>query len=130
MAASATSSRLGLTPPCISCAAASSRALRVRRFWFERPAASSISGLRQLLEDRGQVQPDVLALHASVGGILHHVQQAELERPAAAFEPERSAYGATLPLRFVDQEVFAVQPPERREPAVGQVREQRLVERP
>ena len=67
---------------------------------------------------------------SAVLGELDHVQQAELERPAPALEAEGAADRPAAPDQFVDQEALAVEPPEAGDLALGQIGEQRLVERP
>src|ERR1700754_2188637 len=58
------------------------------------------------------------------------MQQPEFERTPSAFEAERSARGLAAPERFINDEPITVKAPQALNPALGQVREKRLVERP
>src|SRR6476646_9769488 len=86
------------------------------------------SVLGKLVEDGCEVDPDVLAPDVAVAGELHDVQQPELERPAPAFEPEWRAGRAAAPHRLVHEESLAVEPTYRLDRALGQIREEALVE--
>src|SRR5262245_41661088 len=131
MASAAISSRLGLRPWRTSRVAACSRSLRVRRRWLGRPCVAvsmAASVLGKLLQDGGQGEPHGLPLDLAGAGELHHVQEPELERPVAALQAERAAGGAPAPQRLIDQEILAVQAAQRPDLAIGEVREQVLVE--
>src|SRR6185436_2667586 len=98
---------LGFLPCFIRREAAWSRSLRVRRFWFARAgcATSAISGLRQLLHDRGEIDPDILALDLASLGEFDDVQQAEFERAVVADKAERPARRPAAPERLINQEI-------------------------
>src|SRR5687768_9182183 len=84
----------------------------VPHLWLTLLPLASLCVLRQLLDDRGHVEPDLLALDLAVAGELDDVEDAKLERPVAALEPERAAGRPALPHRLVDHELRAVQPPD------------------
>src|SRR6187402_873315 len=129
MASAATSSRLGLPPWRISRDAAESRSLRVRSRCWGRPLKSSaISGLRQLAKDGGHVHPHVLARYLAALGEFHHMQQPELERPAAPLYAEWPPRRRAIPHRLVDDEVRPAQSAQAAHAALGQVGEKLLVE--
>ena len=117
---SATSSRLGLAPllhqarrppaagPCgCGCAGSGARPALHRR----RAANGATSVLRQLAQDRREVDPHVLAPDLAAVVELDDVQQAELERPVRGPRGRRAARRRAAPQRFVDQEAVAVQAP-------------------
>src|SRR3954470_16592742 len=85
---------------------------------------------RQLLLDRGEIDPDILARNVAGLGEFEDVEQAEFESPVPALDPERPPRRAAAPDRIVDHEILAVQAARGADLAVGQVGEQCFVKRP
>ena len=128
IAASATSSRLGDLPSFISRAAARSRSLRVRLFWFGRPfSASAISaaaiaaGWRR---DRARHSPG--RCRRSLNSTTWSRRNSS-GRPWPS-SPKRPADRAAAPDAVVDHEILAIEPPGRAHLAIGEIGELGQVE--
>src|SRR5262245_12662938 len=89
-----------------------------------------MSALRQLLNDRREIDPDILALDVAVLGEFDDMQQPEFEQPVLAGKSERATRRSAPPHRLIDQEVVAVETVQAFHVAVGQVGKEGLVEGP
>src|SRR5512141_551492 len=71
-------------------------------------------GGAQLLHDRREIDPHVLAPDQTVGRHVEHVQQAKVQAPATAWDPERRTRRGALPQALVDDEIRPVVAAQRR----------------